>query len=397
MSFRSLNPKKTRQRTEPPREPVEDYLEEFPAARTYQPVERPMPLDADQLQDTVEDYRNSSWVIFSQSENGWEERGVEVGRPYSFKLREIFGPGRYRCVPLDQDGHPVERLAVIEKVAASPTTPATPPTSAPPATPSMPFASDDLPPFVRLMLAQQAEERAEARRMAAQAEARREEWERQQAQREWERAERDERREQAKLEKEAEERKAAADRQDKLIAAGMGLAGTLMQSIATAMSAKPAAAPERGINEALLAAALRPQQAPQGGGIKDTLDMLLVLDQVAQQRADRSAPPPAPERDEDKDEGLMDTLKGILPMVMMMRGGSAGAAQQAQAALQQPGADAGAVAEHMVGQILKDPDALAHIASRDPDGTAQVFLAAVQRNPSLQAAVARAFSSASED
>lgn len=341
---------------------------------------------ADSVAESIDDYRHAQWVVYRQGDNGWAEKGIEVGRPYAYRLRGIYGPGRYKVVPISPDGDPVERLAQIENVAGDSAE------AAPAAGPTAP--QDDLPPFMRLMLAQQAEERAEARRAALEAHAKREEWEREQRQREWERAEREERRERARQEKEAEERRLAAERTDKLLAAGMTLAGTLMQSITTAVAARPAPSGEgRGINEALLAAALRPQQA--GNGIKDTLDMLLVLDQVAEKRAERAAPPPA-EREEKEDPGLMGTLQGMLPMLLAMRGGAAPQAAAAVQALERPGADPTQAAEGMVTAILRDPVALSELASRDPDGTARVFLAAVQRNPQLQASVAKVFTEAQQ-
>lgn len=342
---------------------------------------------ADTVADTIEDYRHATWVVYRYGPNGWGEKGTETGRPHAYRLRAIHGPGRYKCVPVDQSGDPVERLAVTEVVEGVEEPVA--PVAVAPAAPQ-----DDLPPFMRMILAQQAEERAEARRAAAASEARREQWEREQRTREWERAEREERAERQRAERESEERRLAAERSDKLIQAGITLAGSLMSSVSTVMAAARTGGEARAnpLNESLLTAVLQ-QSRPQGGGIKETLEMLLVLDQVAQSRADRAAPPPAPER-EEKDEGLLDSLKGLLPVLIAMRGGSAPQAAASAQALERPGADAGAIAEQTVQSILRDPVALSELASRDPDGTARVFLAAVQRNPALQASVAKVFTEA---
>lgn len=347
--------------------------------------------EVEDVVETIDDHRHSKWSIHTMTDSGWEQIGTEEGRPYSHDLRVIYGAGRYKCVPLNQNGQPIERLAVIELVAPNPN--ASGASKAPTLAPA-----DDMPPFMRMLLAQQAEERAEARRAAVESARQRQEWEREQAKREWQRAERAERLEQERAIKEAEERRLSAERTDKLLAAGMTLAGTLMQSITTAVAAKPAES-RRDINDTLLAALIqsRAPAAPSGGGIKDTLDMLLVLDQVAEKRAERTSPPPREEETKD-DEGLMKSLMGVLPMLMAMRGGGAAPQQAAQAMerLQAPQADPQAVAEQTVRGILSDPDALSHLASQDPDSTARVFLAAVQRNPSLQAAVAKAFTEAQE-
>ena len=191
--------------------------------------------EVDDVVETIDDHRHSKWSIHAMGDSGWEQIGLEEGRPYSHDLRLVYGAGRYKCVPLNPNGDPIERLAVIELVAPSPNATGSGKVAA--TAPAAP--ADDMPPFMRMLLAQQAEERAEARRAASAAAAQRQEWEREQAKREWQRAERSERMEQERALKEAEERRLSAERTDKLLAAGMTLAGTLMQSITTAVAAKP--------------------------------------------------------------------------------------------------------------------------------------------------------------
>lgn len=332
-----------------------------------------------------EELRDAKWAVMKSIDGEWSQVGLEKGRPYPWKLRSVYGSGRYRLMPLDRRGQPIEDKEAYELVGnvEAPTATAT-------ASAAAPLGGDDMPPWMRLMLAQQAEERAEARRQREEATRKQNEFEAKAQQREWDRQEREDRQRRDDRAAAAEQQRLASERMSQLLSAGMTLAGTVVTAFAQGNT-------KRGgdVNDQLLGAVLamnaKPQQ--QGGGIKDTLDMLLVLDQVADRRAERSAPPPAAEKEDD--DSLMKILGGLAPMMAMMAGGG-GNAGAALAQVANPQADPRAIAEQFVRGIMSDPDALADIASQDPDATAKVFVAAVQRNPALREAAARAFASANE-
>lgn len=368
----------------PPQQPPEDY--DYNQASSIS-----------ETRLTLDDVAANKWQIEKINEDGKPaEVGTLYGLPEAHRCRELAGAGTYHVTPLDDNGRKIEYLTQIKTVSPPIQPVAAGSTSASSAAPA---PVDDLPPYLRMMLQQAADDRREARRRAEEAEARREKWEQEQRTREWERAEREERARAEAIERDATERRAAADRADAerkaaadrlnvLVTAGLSLAGTMVQAFSSR------AEPKSSINDTLLAALVQKQSAPAqtGGSLKDSLDLLLVLDQVADRRAERSAPAVV----EKEDDGLIKSMMGILPMILAMRGGGGEAAAQAMAALQAPGgsSDPSGIAENLVSGILRDPDALAQIASRDPDGTAKVFLAAVQRNPALGEAVQKAIAEA---
>jgi hypothetical protein len=361
------------------------------------PYQQPDPSRVDeQPRETRDDFLYAEWEIWKAPDGGdYAQVSTHKGMPEASHCRDRHGVGNYMIIPLDAEGRTRPEFSKSFR-CAPPVDPTPVGSSTTPAALVAPENSDDLPPFVRMMLAQQAEERREARRRADDSEARREKWEREQRDREWAKAEREERERLRAEERAAEERKSANERFNTMMASAITLAGSFVQAFA----AKPAGEPKSQVNEALLAAVLQRSASPApaaGGSLKDSLDLLLVLDQVADRRAERAAPAVV----EKEDDGLVKAMMGMLPAILAMRGGGGGAeaAAQAMAALQHSGEgapDPRGIAEGFVTGILRDPDALAEIASRDPDGTAKVFLAAVQRNPSLQAAVQKAIAEAGE-
>ena len=105
----------------------------------------------------------------------------------------------------------------------------------------------------------------------------------------------------------------------------------------------------------------------------------MVLDKLAESRAERNAPPPAAEPEE---ENLGKTFMGMLPMLVAARGGQVAAPVDPDMIRNMTTA--------AVKRILADPDAIAQYASEDPDGIARVFLQAVKKNPNLEKAVVKA-------
>ena len=324
---------------------------------------------------TADDFETADWQVERQTDSGWATIDVVAGRPHKPELREMYGEGKYRIMPLDpRDRRPMESLHRIELIGS-------PVLGKQAATPAQAPMNDDLPPWMRLMMAQQAQERADAIRRAEEAEARRAEWEKQQAQREWERQEREERERRAREDREAEERRMASDRQNQMMIAGLAVAKELFAN-------KRESSGDSDTSAMLLQALLRNQEQRQAapapsGSLKETLELLVVLDKIAEGRAERNAPPPPPEPEE---ENLGKSFMGMLPMLMAMRGGGA---QNAA-----PPAFDPAMIQQLTGQavqkMLADPDAIAEYAGQNPDATAKVFLAAVKKNPSLESAVMKA-------
>ena len=355
---------------------------------------------ADDVIDTVDNYKTAKWQINIQTDNGWSQVGVETGCPEAHQLRELYTSGKFRCVPMRATGQLVEHLAQIRLVAALSTI-NTPP-SAPPSPSPLAAVQDDLPPSMRLLVAQMAEQQAEARRAAAAAQLRQEAADAKQAQREWDREERQERERRADRERLADERRESDNRMEKYV--GMALAAVTAIAPMFRRDPEPARHSQgRDVNEALLTAVLQVAR-PQPVQHQDPFEMMMRLEDLADRRAERMAPPERDYADRPepppKDEGLGAALTSLLPSVlnlMAARSGGAPAVEGAMQQLQGPMPDMRAIAEQAVTGILQDPDALAAIASRDPAGTAKVFLAAVQRNPQLRVAVAQAFQDASDN
>lgn len=324
---------------------------------------------------TADDFETSDWQVERQTDSGWATIDVVAGRPHKPELREMYGEGKYRIMPLDpRDRRPMESLHRIELIGS-------PVLGRQAATPVQAPMNDDLPPWMRLMMAQQAQERADAIRRAEEVEARRDAWEKQQAQREWERQEREERERRAREDREAEERRMASDRQNQMMIAGLSVAKELFAN-------KRESSGDSDTSAMLLQALLRNQEQRQAapapsGSLKETLELLVVLDKIAENRAERNAPPPPPEPEE---ENLGKSFMGMLPMLMAMRGGGS---QNAA-----PPAFDPSMIQQLTGQavqkMLADPDAIAEYAGQNPEATARVFLAAVKKNPSLESAVMKA-------
>ncbi len=326
---------------------------------------------------TVDDFDTADWQIERQTDSGWAAIDVIQGRPHKPELREVYGEGKYRIMPLDpRDRKPMDSLHRIELIGS--------PVLRVQAqhrenTPAPQNADGDLPPWMRLMLSQQAQERADAIRRAEDTEARRIEWEQKQTQREWDRVEREERERRAREDRELEERRSAADRNNALLLAGLGIAEKLFSA------RQQPTQPEDSTKEVLLAALLRERDRPEpapapAGSMKESLELLMVLDRLAESRAERNAPPPAPEPEE---ENLGKTFMGMLPMLVAARSGGGGAAAVDPDALR-------AMTAAGVKRVLADPDVIAQYASADPEGIAKVFLQAVKKNPKLEQAVVKA-------
>lgn len=348
------------------------------SAVTYESTFRRRVNDGTGANMTVDDYEQSEWEVERQTSSGWATVDIVKKRPYKSHLRKAYGEGKYRIRPLDHGGKPLDQFAAIELIGSPTMTTPKPEVSEKLVKEKEP--SNELPSWMRLIMAQQSQERQDAIRRAEESERRREEWERKQAAREWEKAEREERERRSREEREAEERRMAQERQNQLILAGLGIA----KEFATSRN-QPAPA-SSSLNEAMLAAIIREREVPKpAGGIKDTLDLLVVLDQIAESRAERNAPPP-PEKEEETDLGK--TLMNMLPSIMAARSGMSLPATQAA-----PAIDPNMIqqlAGSAVERVLSDPNAIAQYAAKDPKKTIKTFMQAIESDPYLKAEVEKA-------
>ncbi len=329
---------------------------------------------------TVDDFEQSEWEVERQTSSGWATVDIVKKRPYKSHLRKAYGEGKYRVRPLDGAGKPLDQFSAIELIGS--------PTRAAPKEEPVEKAikndnpSNELPSYMRLIMAQQAQERQDALRRAEETDRRREEWERKQAARDWDRTEREERERRAKDERDAEERREARDRQNQLILAGLGLAKEFASSRNTPQQPS-------GLNEAMLSALINRADTPPkpAGGMKETLDLLLALDQIAESRAERNAPPPAPPKEEEEAD-LGKTFMNMLPALVAARSGMSLPPSQAA-----PAIDPNMIqqmAGSAVERVLSDPQAIAQFVAKDPKKTIKTFMQAIESDPALKAEVEKA-------
>lgn len=324
---------------------------------------------------TEEDFENAEWLVEKLEGGTWGTHSVVRGRPSQAKLKDE-GPGRYKITPLDRTRgnrkvESLEQTIVILDPAGARPAPAPVEHSR-----GHSDASNEMPAWMQMVFQQQAEERAEMRRKAEENERRREAWEREQALKEEARREREERLAEIRAEREALAAREAAERNNALMLAGLELARNVM----TKQQVQPVQ--ERRddrIQELLLQHVLRERtREPSGGGIKDSLEMLLTLDQVAQSRADRLPPPPAAKDEEDEDD-LGKTMMQMLPMLLAAKAGAAAPAL--------PAAAPQINMEGLLAEALKNPSIIAAAAARDPEGVARTFSKIVKTDDRIKDAV----------
>ena len=326
---------------------------------------------------TEEDFENSEWSVDKLGPRGPQNIATVRGRPFAHTLRR-YGPGQYVATPLDKQGKPVESLQ-RDILVGNPLDEEEASTAAP----TKPHEGDNMPPWMQLMLQQQAEERAEQRRREAESKREREAWEREQSLKEEARKEREERLREMQMERESQARKEAAERNNALLMAGMQMAQQVGSALIGVMTAKantpPAPPPARDdrLQELLLQHVLTDRSKPSGG-LKESLDLLIVLDQVAQSRADR-LPASTPE---EKEEDMGSTMMKMLPMLLASRmGGGSPAAGGAPAALPD--------VEGLLSHALNDPAIIAKVAARNPEAVARTFSKVVKSDPKIEAAVVK--------
>jgi hypothetical protein len=275
---------------------------------------------------TAEDLEMFEWLVYRQEDDGWVFKDKTPRRPYEPDLRDWYGHGRYRVLPEGPDGRPLEQFSSVLKVGRAThhsdedgdekrITPAA----------QIGSAMDPMLQFMSLQMQSTVQREAEAARRDETRREREEEREEKRQLREEEREEkrqirestREERLERearaksdaegvervAKSEADAAERTARSDLTSTLATSVMGA----VTAIGTAMmenrnsNPDPRLAPQRGdnVSDKLLDGFLKLQQlsasarvAPSsdGGGPRQAMEMLVLLDQLAANRAAAQMP-----------------------------------------------------------------------------------------------------------
>ena len=343
---------------------------------------------------TAEDYEDEEWEIRRQTPEGWEFVEKVEGMPLDNELREDYGAGKYELTPVDpRTGKTIPKLRKVRLISStiSPAASVVPfpggmgqmrdEPAYPPSFPNMP-SGDEVPAWMRWQMQQAAEERAEQRRRAEEALARQKEFEEKLALREFERQEREERERKRRDDLASEEARRRDERFSQMLTAGIGLA----QVFFTNNSRQPQ---QRDVNEVLLKELMeeRRSRSPATNSMRDNLDLLLVLDKLAQSRAEMaSGGRSSRDDDDDSDDTMKQLLVGMLPAILN-RGGGGGAPPQLPDAM----------VDQMIEQAFHSPQVIEKIAMKNPQGIASAFLHAVKKNPALERAVLSAIESSGGD
>lgn len=335
---------------------------------------------------TADDYEDAEWEIRRQTADGWEfvER-VEGGMPLDNELREDYGAGKYELTPIDpRTGKLVKQVRKVRLISATinaqgSTVLPFPSMREDPYYPPQPTSTpDEMPAWMRWQMQQAATEQTEQRRRAEEALQRQRDFEEKLALREFERQEREERERKRRDEMAADEARRRDERFSQMLTAGLGLAQAFLSS-----QRQPKQ--ERDVNEVLLRELMedRRSRTPQANGMRDSLELLMVLDKLAESRASRESR--GRDDDDDDDGSMKQLLMGMLP-AMLNRGGGGGTPQLPDQMMDQ-----------MIEQAFRSPDVIQKIAMRNPQGIAGAFMQAVKSNPALEKAVLDAVEKASED
>lgn len=347
----------------------------------------------DDKMPTEEDFEDAEWEVRKQTADGWEFLERVESRPFDHDLRDNYGAGKYEIYPIDpRSGKPVKQLRKVRLISAAVGQPGGAgvlpfPRVADDYAPMPmggPAAMDEMPAWMRYQIQQAAEERAEQRRRADEAAMRQAAFEEKMALREFERQEREERQKEAERKQREAEAQRRDDRMNTLLTAGLGLA----QAFLTKPQAPP---PQKDVNDVLLRELLdeRRSRTPQANGMRDSLELLVVLDKLAESRAQRTERSSRDDDDDDDEsDGMMKTmLTSMLPSILAGKSGGGGGAPQLPPEM----------VDSLVEQTLQNPDVIGKIAMRNPSGIAKSFMTALKANPALESAVLDAISKESGD
>lgn len=338
---------------------------------------------------TADDFEDAEWEVRRQTPDGWEFLERVEGMPLDNELRDNYGAGKYELNPVDpRTGKVIKQVRKVRLISAT-ISPASSGSVLP--FPNMrdeyaqppqfgPVGGDEMPAWMRWQMQQAATEQAEQRRRAEEAMQRQRDFEEKLALREFERQEREERERKRRDDLAADEARRRDERFSQMLTAGLGLAQAF---ISTQRQPKQ----ERDVNEVLLRELMeeRRSRTPQANGMRDSLELLMVLDKLAESRASRESR--GRDDDDDGDDTMKQLLVGMLPAMLNRGGGGGGGAPQMSPDM----------IDQMVDQALNDPRVIEKVALRNPHGIAKTFMKAVKQNPALEKAVLEAVEKASED
>lgn len=343
---------------------------------------------------TADDFEDSEWEIRRQTPDGWEFVERVEGMPLDNDLRENYGAGKYELTPIDpRNGKLVKQIRKVRLISATIASASVLPFPGGREEGYAPSFSlgganpDEVPAWMRWQMQQAAEERAEQRRRAEEAVVRQKEFEEKLALREFERQEREERERLRREERESDEARRRDERFSQMLTAGLGLAQAFLS--------KPNHSPQqRDINDVLLRELMeeRRTRTPQANGMRDSLELLMVLDKLAASRAEMAAGRARDDDDEDDDGDMKKMLMSMLPAILS-RGGGGGGDGGGGGIPQLPPQ----MIDGMLEQAFQSPELIQKIAMRNPQGIAKSFMAAIKQNPALERAVLDAVDKASED
>tara|TARA_R110000824_G_scaffold145914_3_gene314421 strand:- start:2617 stop:3672 length:1056 start_codon:yes stop_codon:yes gene_type:complete len=328
-----------------------------------------------------DDFDEAVWWVEKHGERGFEFVAEMDGRPFEVDIRDVHGSGTFRVTPVGMDGKPVKKLQDVLKIAKPPSL-----ERAANQHDGEPGAGTDMPPMMAYMLKQQQEQAERAERLAQQREekrlereerdnARRESMEERKERKDWERQEREERLTREKQERDDKRAEERTQMMQTLMTGGMAIA----QAVVTAsMNKQPTDTNDRLLEALLLD---RNQRSDQSNSMRDSLELLVVLDKMADNRTVQHAPPP------EKEPDIMQSMMQMLPAFAMMKAGG-GAQAQVPPGLPSP------IVENPVAQIaqaVQNPDVMAQVINHDPDAVAQAIKAAMASDPALESKLIAAF------
>ena len=348
---------------------------------------------------SIKDFENAQWNIYIQGSDGFQFVDKLTGRPYDPDIRDIFGAGRFKSVPIGPEGKPLEQFVCYHKIKDV--------TDEAPKRTSKQVSEDwgmggnegvEMPAWMRMSMAEAKEEKREARRRAEEASIRESEWKRDQQTKEYDRSEREERDRREGRATEARERKERYDRdqaekiakddrdremrrhtseqQNNWMKLGAGLVTAFIES----RNVQPQG---ENLNATLISALVtnrNPQKADTS--VLEQIKILTALDGLR-----------GGNKSEDKEDSdfmkMMQMASGVIPAVAAMRGGGQPQQPQPQQLEGQQQPQVGV--EEMGHRILTSPEAISSIAMKDPQNIAASLVAAVKGNPALKDAVVSEF------
>ena len=344
---------------------------------------------------TADAFKEGAWYVERQTDDGWEHLEVASGLPDVEQLRQDYGPGKYRLTPIDpRSGEQVEKLRIVKKIASitgqgdvlpfpggRSSLDADDPYAQPP-------GFEDMPPWMRMQLAQAAEDRRENTRRAEAADARRQDFEQKMQLAEFQRAQRED--EHRREDRAAADKAAAraAERSSELIQGGIALLSTIVPAL---LNRGQAAQHGSGVEARLLDAMLdkRAQREPASNSMRDTLGMLVAIDELADRRAERGSRRRNDEDDDEEDDDARSTLMGLLPAVLGQGGGGGGG--------QNGGQIPDGLKDKLLEEAMNDPHMIARYAMRNPTGVARTIKRALSNNPALENALSEAIEKDNDD